>query len=117
MNCTPIFRRTKLQNWLNLSLIAAFLLFANGIFAQGWLRHYPSGSGEEPKQMVIAPNGDFLFAGVDHANNAVHFYVQRNDAAGNKLWLKTIQISSQIPGTTFAEMYFLKNCLRFDHQT
>lgn len=107
---TTIFERMFLRFGLLTALLVCSLLCANSALAQGWLRHYPSGTGTEPAQMVVTPNGDFVFGGVDYSSSGLRFYLQRNDAMGNKLWFKAYQINTQTPGANYAQAYCLAYC-------
>ena len=95
-----------------LSAIGLFVLIffiSQAAFAQGWLRHYPAGTDEAPRQLLIAPNGDFVFAGVGYTNNKGHYYLQRNDANGNPIWSKTIEVPGQY-FDPYIFLNFLTNC-------
>ncbi|MCC6459837.1 MAG: carboxypeptidase regulatory-like domain-containing protein [Saprospiraceae bacterium] len=104
----PILRTlAKAACWL-----ALLFWLAPAAHAQGWLRHYPSGNGEEPRQLVIAANGDFVFGGVEYAPDfsTCNFYLQRNDANGNLLWYRSLPMVTPLSLKATGAMNFIERC-------
>lgn len=101
----------KIDGLRLLCLLLLFGLMTHPLQAQGWLKHYPATGGiltgaAEPTALVVADNGDFLFGGGGGfvpTLSASFLYVQRNDANGIPVWLRTYALPAW-------DTYFMEKC-------